>query len=241
MDILRLKGVTEKRAKDFYKMGIADSASLVRHFPRAYLDMTNRTSVREVFHNDMALLACRLVSAEPVRHYSRLKTVRAWLEQDGVTFPAVWFNMPYLAERLKPGEYLFYGRVQNRYGQISLVNPSFEPLDRVARLKGIVPVYPLRGSLTQRVVRDAVSAALAAEPLETVIPWELVKKYALSPLKEAYYAVHAPKSQEEARAGAERIALEEYFTLLSAFKLVKGDRQEARRNRYTVTERDVTV
>ena len=239
MELLRLKGVTEKRAKDFYKLGITDSAALVRHFPRAYLDMTNRTSVREVFHNDMALLACRLVSVEPVRHYSRLKTVRAWLEQDGVIFPAVWFNMPYLAERLKAGDYLFYGRVQNRYGQISIVNPSFEPLGRVARLKGLVPVYPLRGSLTQRAVRDAVSAALSAEPLETVIPWEIVKKYDLSPLKAAYYAVHAPKSQEEARAGAERIALEEYFILLSAFKLIKGDRQEARRNRYTVTEREV--
>ncbi len=241
MEITKLRGVTEKRAKEFAKLGITDSAALVRHFPRAYLDLTNRTSVREVFHNDMALLACRLVSVEPVRRYSRLKTVRAWLEQDGITFPAVWFNMPYLAERLKEGDYLFYGRVQNRYGQVSLVNPSFEALGSVSRLKGIVPVYPLRGSLTQRIVREAISAALAAEALESVIPRELVKKYALPPLKAAFYAVHAPKSQEEARRGAERIALEEYFVLLSAFKLIKGDRQEARRNRYTVTERDVAA
>ena len=239
MELLKIRGITEKRAAELKKLGVTDGASLVRHFPRAYLDMTNRTSVREVFHNDMALLACRLVSVEPVRRASRLKTVRAWLEQDGVTFPAVWFHMPYLAQRLKEGEYLFYGRVQNRYGQVSLVNPSFEPLGSVARLKGIVPVYPLRGSLTQRVVRDAVQAALAVEPLQTLIPAELVKKYALMPLKTAFYAVHAPKTHEEARAGAERIALEEYFTLLSAFKLVKGDRSEARRNRYTVTERDV--
>ena len=241
MELLRVKGITEKRLKDFEKAGVTDGASLVRYFPRAYLDMTNRTSVREVFHNDMALLACRLVSVEPVRHYSRLKTVRAWLEQDGVTFPAVWFNMPYLAQRLKAGEYLFYGRVQNRYGQVSLVNPSFEPLGRIARLKGLVPVYPLRGGLTQRIVRDAVLSALSAEPLQTVIPREIEKKYALLPLKQAYYAVHAPKTQEEARAGAERVALEEYFILLSAFKFIKGDRQEARRNVYAVTEREVAA
>ena len=65
------------------------------------------------------------------------------------------------------------------------------------------------------------------------------KKYALAPLAAAYRSVHAPESKEEARGAAERIALEEYFTLLSAFKLIKGDRQEARTHKYVVTEREV--
>lgn len=241
MQLTDLKGVTEKRAKELEKLGIADSAQLVRYFPRAYLDMTDRTSVLSVYHNDMALVAARLVSVDPMNYYSRRKTVRAHLEQDGVSFTAVWFNMPYLAGRLKAGEYLFYGRVQNRYGQISIVNPTFEPLERNVRLKGLVPVYPLKGGLTQRIVRDAVRSALAAETFESVIPWELRQKYDLSPLSEAFRAVHAPKNKTELREASERIALEEYFVLLSAFKLVKGDAQEARVNRYSVTERQVAA
>ena len=170
MELVRLKGITEKRAKELQKLGIADSAQLIRYFPRAYLDMTDRTSVLSVYHNDMALLSARLVSVDPTNPYSRRKTVRARLEQDGIPFSAVWFNMPYLAQRLKPGEYLFYGRVQNRYGQISIVNPTFEPLERNIRLKGLVPVYPLKSGLTQRAVRDAVKSALAVERPESVIP-----------------------------------------------------------------------
>ena len=139
MELMRLKGVTEKRAKDLEKLGIADSAQLVRYFPRTYLDMTDRTSVRNVYHNDMALVAAQLVSVDPTNFYSRHKTVRARLVQDGIPFTAVWFNMPYLAKSLKPGEYLFYGRVQNRYGQISIINPPFEPLALNGRLKGLVP------------------------------------------------------------------------------------------------------
>ena len=214
MELVRLKGVTEKRAAEFNKLGITDSVQLVRYFPRAYLDMTDRTKITSVYHNDTALIACRIVSVEPPKLYSRNKTVRAWLEQDGVTFSAVWFHMPYLAQRLEPGEYLFYGRVQNRYGQISLVNPTFEPMEKNVRLKGLVPVYPLKGGLTQRIVRDAVSSALAVEKIVSVIPYELRQKYALSPMDAAYRAVHAPKSQQEMREAAERIALEEYFTLL---------------------------
>ena len=225
MQLTDLKGISEKRAAELKKLGITDSAQLVRYFPRAYLDMTDRTGVTEVYHNDTALLACRLVSVEAPKMYSKSKTVRAWLEQDGISFTAVWFHMPYLAQRLRPGEYLFYGRVQNRYGQISLVNPTFEPLERNVRLRGLVPVYPLKGGVPQRVVRDAVLAALRTERIVSVIPQELQKKYALAPLAAAYRSVHAPESKEEARGAAERIALEEYFTLLSAFKLIKGDRQ----------------
>ncbi len=241
MDLKSLKGVTEKRAKELNKLGIKNSADLVRYFPRAYLDLTRRVSVREVYHNDMALVLCNLVMVEPVRYTGRVKLVRAQLEQNGDCFTAVWFNMPYIAQRLKPGAYLFYGRVQNKYGQVSLVNPSFEPAERNARLKGLVPVYPLKGSLTQRIVRDAVYSALQAENLRSVIPAELQKKYALSDLKEAFFRTHLPKTQEEMLNGAARIALEEYFVLLSAFKLIKGDRNEARLNKYSVTEREVAA
>ncbi len=241
MNLTAVKGVTEKRAKELNKLGIRTTADLVRYFPRAYLDMTNRASVREVYHNDMALLACRLVAVEPVRYTGRLKLVRAHLEQDGDLFTAVWFNMPYLATRLKPGDYLFYGRVQNRYGQVSIVNPTFEPLEKNARLKGLVPVYPLKGSLTQRIVRDAVLGALRAEQLRSVIPEALQKKYGLSALKEAFFSTHFPKTHEEMLNGAARVALEEYFVLLTAFKLIKGDRNEVRTNPYAVSEREVAA
>ena len=239
MNIEQLAGVGEKRAKDFKKLGIETTAQLVAYFPRAYLDMTNRVSVFDVYHNELALVAATLTYVEPVRFAGRLKTVRAHLSQDGRNFTAVWFNMPYIAKRLKAGEYLFYGRVSNKYGQISLVNPSFEPIGNVSRLKGLVPVYSLSGSLTQKIVRDAVQRALKIEGKTSIIPADLRKKYALSPLNQAYFAVHAPKSQKEMREGAERIAVEEYFTLVSAFKLIKGDKKEARGRMYTVTEREV--
>ena len=60
MELIRLKGVTEKRADQLEKLGITDSAQLVRCFPRAYLDMTDRTKITSVYHNDMALIACRM-------------------------------------------------------------------------------------------------------------------------------------------------------------------------------------
>ncbi len=164
MKLSSLRSIGEKREKEFHKLGIYTVEDLTRYFPRAYLDLTERTSVLNVYHNDMALVACEVTRLAPVNYASRLKIVKAYCNQDGIPFTVVWFNQPYVAQKLKPGEYLFYGRVQNKYGQVSLVNPTFEPLDKNYRLKGIIPVYSLKGNLSQK-IRTDLTALMQINPI----------------------------------------------------------------------------
>ena len=236
-----LRGISDKREKDFKKLHIASAEDLVRYFPRSYLDMTHPASVYACYHNDTALIPCR-VAGEPQTVYGRRPFVRVWCEQGGERFSAVWFNAPYVRTQLKAGaEYFFYGRVSNKQGTgvPSMVNPSFELQEKNFRLKGIVPVYGLSGPLTQRAVRGAVQEALRLCPPHTVVPPALAEKYALSSLEEAYRAVHMPRSFEEQERAAARIALEEYFILISAFRFIKGDKNDARLGGYSCTEEDV--
>ena len=165
--------------------------------------------------------------------------VKACCSQDGFPFTAVWFNQPYVAQKLKVGAYLLYGRVQNKLGQVSIVNPTFEELDKNYRLKGIVPIYPLKGNLSQKIVRDAVKEALQKCDLNSVIPWQIRRKYDLEPLDQAFFQIHAPSDMQSKDNAAERIALEEYFILISAFKSIKGGKEEARMQNYTVRASEV--
>ena len=239
MKLSMLRSIGEKREKDFNKLGIYEVEDLVKFYPRAYLDLTERSSLRSAYHNDMVLVACEVTRVMPVNYGNRRKMVKAFCSQDGFPFTVVWFNQPYVAQKLKAGEYLFYGRVQNKFGQVSLVNPTFEELDKNYRLKGIVPVYSLKGTLSQKLVRAAVKEALQKCDLSTVIPWQIVNKYDLPPLDRAYYAIHNPPSQQAKDEASERIALEEYFVLISAFKIIKGGKEEVRLHNYTVTAREV--
>ncbi len=239
MKLSLLRSIGEKREKEFNKLGVFEAEDLVKYFPRAYLDMTNRISLRSVYHNDTVLFACEVTRLAPVNFSNPKKVVRAFCSQDGFPFTAVWFHQPYVAQKLKPGEYLFYGRVQNKYGQVSVVNPTFEPLDKNYRLKGIVPVYSLKGKLSQKLVRDAVKEALQKVNIDSVIPYAIIKKYNLPSLAKAYYDIHNPPDDETRALAAERIALEEYFILISAFKIIKGGKEEARIRRYGVTAAEV--
>lgn len=239
MQLSALRSIGEKREKDFYKLGIHEVADLVRFYPRAYLDLTERSSLRYAYHNDMVLVACEVNRVQPINYGTRRKMVKGFCSQDGFPFTVVWFNQPYVASQLKAGEYLFYGRVQNKFGQVSLVNPTFEPLDKNERLKGIVPIYSLKGGLSQKVVRNAVKEALQKTDLSSVIPWQICKKYGLSDLEQAFFEVHNPTSEQAKDNASERIALEEYFTLISAFQMIKGGKEEVRLHNYTVTAKEV--
>ena len=239
MKLTELKYISEKREKDFNKLGVYTCEDLVRLYPRDFLDLTRVSSITEVEHNSQALVACEVLNAE-FNRFSRRPYVKALCQQNGCIFTAIRFNQPYVLQKLNPGEYLFYGRVQNRYGMgASMVNPSFEPADKNKNLKGIIPVYPLAGSLTQKVVRDAVRQALAKVVPSTLIPEPLRCKFALPPLSESYRRIHAPTSQDDIKKASARIALEEYFLLISAFRVIKGYGDRVRLNGYSVTEREV--
>ncbi len=239
MKLTSLKFVSEKREKDFNKLNIYTAEQLLKLYPRDYLDLTHVTLLRDAYHNDKILTVCEVLNVEANR-YSKRPYVKALCQQSGQIFTAIWFNQPYVAQKLTTGEYLFYGRVQNKYGMgCQMVNPSFEKAEKSQRLQGIIPVYPLSGSLTQGVVRTAVMQALQKVDCPAYIPQPLQKKYNLIPLSEAYFKLHSPASQRDIKEASERIALEEYFLLISAFKVIKGDRDDARMNAYPVTRAEV--
>ncbi len=241
MDLNSLKFISEKREKDFNKLNIYTVEHLVKHYPRDYLDLRKVTLLSDAYHNDVILTVAEVLNVE-VNKYARRPFVKALCQQRGLMFTAIWFNQPYVAQKLMRGEYFFYGRVQNKYGMgCQMVNPSFERSDRNNNLKGLIPVYSLSGGLTQGVVRAAIRQALQKVRISSHIPGSLIKKYGLMSLYEAYCKLHCPENSDDVKNASARIALEEYFLLISAFKVIKGSRDDARLNFYSVTENEVNA
>lgn len=240
MELSKIKYVREKRVQEFNKLGVYDTADLTRYFPRAYLDLRSRQLLKYAYHNDVVLTAGKVLSIPVTRYYRRGGMVKVVCEQEGYIFPVIWFNQPYVASKLKVGEeYLFYGRVRTETGETHLINPSFELCDKAFRLKGIVPQYTIKGSLTQKVVRDAIRLAVDIEKPQSIIPYELQAKYGLTDLYSAYKEVHNPKGFESQKNAASRIAVEEYFALISAFRFIKGGREQVRINKYDCSAKEL--
>ena len=104
MELTKIRGVHEKRQQDFNKMEIFDTADLMRHFPRAYLDLRQKQLLKFAYHNDVVLTAAKVISMPVTRYYRRGGVVRVVCEQEGFTFSVLWFNQPYVASKIKVGE-----------------------------------------------------------------------------------------------------------------------------------------
>ena len=214
MELTNIKYLSTKRVAELNKMGIKDCEGLIKNFPRSYLDLRKTTDLISCYHNDVVLTLAKVETAPQVFNSGRLKYVKVYCSQSANTFSIVWFNQPYVANKIVAGkEYYFYGRISNKMGLVSMTNPVFEEVENNSKLKGIVPVYSIKGSLTQSLIRYSATSAVKLLDVESSIPFNLQNKYSLMPLKKAYYEVHNPTSDLNLKNASERIALEEYFLL----------------------------
>ena len=165
MNIANVKGVGEKRQKALEEMGIYTYADLFSRFPYRYIDLRFPDRVEDFRSHDMVFFAGEVLDA-PARMVakSRRRYVRTRVLAGGKKLSVLWFA-DYVLHAVKAGEsYWFYGRVKRDKNNITLINPTFEPVNRTRRLKGIVPVYSLGSRMSQGVYAGIVRAALCCSP-----------------------------------------------------------------------------
>ncbi len=236
MNLKNVPYVSDKRINDLKKMSICSVEDLIKHFPKNYLDLTHIIPLKDAYNNDFVLTLARVEIEPRAQIGSRVKYVKAYCSQGADTFGVVWFNQPYVVNKLKCGEeYLFYGRVSIKYGTVSMINPVFEPIDKNYRLKGLMPVYSVKGNITQSGMGKICKSAVKTLNPVSAIPWTIISKYNLPDIKSAYYEVHSPTSEKSLRLASDRIALEEYFKLISAFKIIKGDKKQVKTRKYSIS------
>ena len=226
--IISIKGIGPRRAEALGKLGLFSLRDLLYFAPRDYQDFSAETPVPEAAHG--AILALRVtLAAEPkharVRRGMEITTVRARAcgaepEDKAAQLSLVWYNQPYRARGIAAGqEWVACGRMDRSRGA-KLLNPAL-----YAELPGIVPVYPLVQGLSQKVVRDAVAAALAAAgEIEETLPDALRARYGLMPLAQALFALHRPPDLQTLKAAKDRLAFEDMLLFSLMCSMLRRER-----------------
>jgi len=228
----RLPGVGPQRAAELASLGIRTAADLLFYFPFRYDDYRFR-SVRELSDGDRATIRVRVAGFPRLSFFGRNRSRMACLvEESGFPLTAVWFNQPYLRDRLEPGkEVVLNGKWDARRRQLTVMTTEF-PDQKTRRAGNLAPVYRLSGSLTQSAMRKLVDFALQryASALPELLPESLVARYGLMKRSEAVERLHRPGVDEELyRRARERMAYEELFLFqlkLQAYRAVSRSRAD---------------
>jgi ATP-dependent DNA helicase RecG len=232
--VKRLRGVGDKRAESFSKLGVATVEDLIYHFPRGYENRGNVKNIEDVLDGELCS-AVLCVAASPktamVRRGMTLTKLAA-VDETGkcnITF----FNQPYIRDVLQEGGYFrFYGRFKKtgKNGKTAeLTSPVFEPVLPYKPLRALVPVYPLAAGLSQKFlaasVKEALSIALAGDgALREYLPLETRKKYGLAELSYALKMIHEPQSIGDAELARKRLAFDEIY--LFALQMLREGKKE---------------
>ncbi|MGH9458497.1 MAG: ATP-dependent DNA helicase RecG, partial [Thermoanaerobaculia bacterium] len=238
-----LKGVGEARAELFGAYGIETARDLLYWIPYRYEDRRHPRAIASIrAAGEPVLLRGRVVSSgaktSPVK---RIRIVEAILDDGTGTIGLVWFNQPYLADRIRKGETLsVYGTPRiSAQGRLQLENPDWEKLDEgsAADDGAIVPIYSQVQRVPPKVVRRAAQQAVeAAGEIAEPLPPELAGRLGVIPLAEALVEVHAPAEMTAElaafRAPAHRrLILQEFFAFQLALRLRRASEETRRKNR----------
>ena len=227
--VAALRGIGEKKAAAFARLGVRIIGDLLRFYPRTYDDRRQLYTIQTLSLEH----PCRfvgLIASEPV--LSRLRSSKTILKfrvvDETGSIRISFFNMPYRRGMFRVGQMVqFYGRaVLDEYG-LSMVSPEFESVSGDEPPPGyIVPVYPLTDGLTNKAVISAVRSALdacgkdATEPL----PGSLLAAHGLMPISQALENIHAPVSDDMLTEARRRLIFEELFLLTLGLSLLKNRR-----------------
>ncbi len=210
-----LRGVGPARAALLARLGIETIRDLLLHLPRRHEDRRNPTALSRLVDGAEQAAIVRIEAVRTIRTRRGTTLVRAGIVDATGAAHAVWFNQPYLAQRLPRGQQVsLYGRVERIGRGLQFVSPEVEPLDPDAEpwnVGRLVPVYPSTEGLPQRPLRAIVREALSgyADALSDVLPGPLRDRHHLSGLRQALWAAHFPDDDASQAAARRRLAFEE--------------------------------
>jgi ATP-dependent DNA helicase RecG len=229
-NIQDLKGVGEKRAKLYQKLGAPTIGALLRFYPRAYEDLSHPFLIQDAPLNEPCAIRATISAPPKEMRIRGGMTLYKVTVTDGVSdMELTYFNNPYIMTMLKEDEeYIFYGKVNASFLKREMSVPEFL---HAAVCPPVRPIYRQTQGLSSKMVEGTVKSAFELLPdvMRDPIPEGIRMEYALCHLRFALENIHFPKSIEDLELARKRLIFEELLVLqLGMLRLKSRCRAESR-------------
>lgn len=223
-----LKGIGEKTAKLFEKVGIRTIDDLLHYYPRGYDTYGEPKAIGELSEDEIGSVEGFLKSGATGVHVNGLSIVQATISDMTGKLRLVWYHMPYLKNTLRPdSHFIFRGRVIRKKNGLTMEQPQmFKPEAYEELLSSMRPVYAQTKGLGNKMITSAVEQALAFRTLERdYLPAGLRIANELAEYNFAIEHIHFPSNEEELKFARKRLVYDEFFFFLLAVRHLKEKRQ----------------
>ena len=225
LSVETLPGVGPALRARLAKLGLRTVRDLLEHRPRDYQQAVGETRISDLFGDEEAVIAgeVRRVAVRPTRR--RLTVLKAAVRDDTGEISAVWFNQPWLAEKLQPGTRL---RLRGQLRRNEFHVKSYD-LNGGGATADFAPVYPASEDVTSPRLRALVEQALPhARDVGDSLPASLRAREGLALRFDALTALHRPRGPADAELARRRLAFDELLRLQVGLARLREGSEEAR-------------
>ncbi len=224
MSVQFLKGVGEKRALLYAKLGVHSCLDLLEYYPRSYLDFSSPYTIQNAPNGEVcAIKAVVVKKSNEQRIRKGLSVFKVTVTDMVCDMTVTFFNTKYTVEGLKVGEeYIFYGKTNNTLTRFEMNSPIVFPADMTDLFS---PIYPLTQGITSKIIAANVKNAIEKyiSYIKDPIPDSIRKEYLLAQKQYAVKNIHFPSDTTALQEARRRLIFEELFILSLSLSMVKSE------------------
>ncbi len=240
-----LKGVGERRAEAFRRLGVLSARDLLFHIPHRYEDASTVRSINSLRIGEDATVMGTVVSKGVLPTRKGLRIFQTVVQDASGLIEASWPGQPFLDRSINKGDVLLLSGSVRFYHGRQLMPREWVNLgaDDSGTAEGrVLAVYPATDGLSFKQIRAVIDKHLdtLVPALDEYLPAELLRETGLPGIQDALRRVHRPSSVAEALTGRDRLAYDE---LLFVHLLQRRANALARQARQGITfenRRDLT-
>jgi ATP-dependent DNA helicase RecG len=234
-----LKGVGKQIAASYKNLGVFSLSDLLLLKARTYEDRLNlvplglvkegeavNTKVEVVGHSYFGAMGKRTLKVT-------VKDISG--EGDGKA-SLLCFGRNFLERTFKIGyRFYLYGHFQRNFHELQSSQFEMVPLkidgSMPSNFGQLLPIYPLSGILSQRIIRRDVENILLKYPqFDEELPLSFFEKYSLLPINEALKALHRPTSYQQVKEAHHTFAFIELFYLFLISRRKSSHKRSAQKS-----------
>ncbi len=219
-----LKGVGPRLAPLLDRLDLRTARDVLFFFPRSYEDLTRITSIGEIDGTGQVCV-CATVEEVELRELAGGRSVLGvLLRDDTAPIRAIWFNQPFMRQKLVRGQRVMLSGMPKRRGLCwELSHPRVVTLgehEQPARGE-MLAVYSSTEGLSQSRLRHIVRHLIDefADTMDEVFPSSFLVEHDLLPIGAALRGIHMPTDPQDVVRARRRFVYQELLVLQLALAL----------------------
>ena len=221
--ITELKGIGEKTAALFHRVGVYSLWDLMTYYPRDYESFKEPVSVSQCCDGSIQALRLSILGTLELRHVRGLSILTGFAGDETGRIQVTWFNMPYLKKTLRAGSlYVFRGPVKKKGQTYVMEQPKLYKDEEYRKLiSKMQPVYSVTKGLTSSGITKMVTKALKEVPeYEDYLSG---MDLPLMEMNRAMRTMHFPTNYDEVCEARRRLVFDEFFFFIFGIRRFKEE------------------